>query len=198
MKQYYPFTNFLSLFCSKQTAIEIEQLNARVVEAETRLKTEVLRIKKKLQIHITELEMSLDVANKTNIDLQKIVKKQSLQLTELQAHYDEVQRQLQHTLDQFGVAQRRLQSLTGELEEVRINYENSLRSKRAVELQYEESQTRINEITNINISLATAKSKIEQEISQIASDYEEVTRELRLSDERYQKVQVNWMARNEN
>lgn len=158
----------------------------------------MLRIKKKLQIHITELEMSLDVANKTNIDLQKIVKKQSLQLTELQAHYDEVQRQLQQTLDQFGVAQRRLQSLTGELEEVRINYENSLRSKRAVELQYEESQTRINEITNINISLATAKSKIEQEISQIASDYEEVTRELHLSDERYQKVQVNWKARNEN
>lgn len=136
--------------------------------------------------------MSLDVANKTNIDLQKIVKKQSLQLTELQAHYDEVQRQLQQTLDQYGVAQRRLQSLTGELEEVRINYENALRSKRQVEQTLEESVTRINEVTNINISLASAKSKIEQEIAQIALDYEEVTRELRLSDERYQKVQVRF------
>jgi len=174
----------------KQTAIEIEQLNARVVEAETRLKTEVMRIKKKLQIHITELEMSLDVANKTNIDLQKIVKKQSLQLTEIQGHYDEVQRQLQQTLDQYGVAQRRLQSLTGELEEVRLNYENALRSKRAVEIQFEESQTRINELVVVNSSLASAKAKIEQEISQIASEYEEVTRELRLSDERYQKVQI--------
>lgn len=135
--------------------------------------------------------MSLDVANKTNIDLQKIVKKQSLQLTELQAHYDEVQRQLQQTLDQYGVAQRRLQSLTGELEEVRLNYENALRSKRAVELQYEESQVRINELGVVNAGLASAKSKIEQEISQIASDYDEVTRELRLSDERYQKVQVS-------
>lgn len=154
------------------------------------MKTEVTRIKKKLQIHITELEMTLDVANKTNIDLQKIVKKQSLQLTDLQAHYDEVQRQLQQTLDQFGVAQRRLQSMNGELEEVRINYENSLRSKRAVEIQLEESSTRINEITAINISIASAKAKIEQEISQIASDYEEVTRELRISDERFQKVQV--------
>lgn len=179
---------------SKQTAIEIEQLNARVVEAETRLKTEVTRIKKKLQIHITELEMSLDVANKTNIDLQKICKKQSLQLTELQSHYDEVQRQLQQTLDQYGVAQRRLQSLTGELEETRLNYENALRSKRSVELLYEESQVRINEFVVINANLASAKSKIEQEISQIASDYDEVTRELRLSDERYQKVQVSdWM-----
>lgn len=66
---------------SKQTSIEIEQLNARVVEAETKLKTEVQRIKKKLQIQITELELSLDVANKNNIDLQKTIKKQSLTLT---------------------------------------------------------------------------------------------------------------------
>lgn len=66
---------------SKQTSIEIEQLNARVVEAETRLKTEVQRIKKKLQIQITELELSLDVANKNNIDLQKTIKKQALTLT---------------------------------------------------------------------------------------------------------------------
>lgn len=66
---------------SKQTSIEIEQLNARVVEAETKLKTEVTRIKKKLQIHITELELSLDVANKNNIELQKTIKKQSLTLT---------------------------------------------------------------------------------------------------------------------
>lgn len=55
-------------------------MNARVVEAETKLKTEITRIKKKLQIHITELELSLDVANKTNLDLQKTIKKQSLQV----------------------------------------------------------------------------------------------------------------------
>jgi len=42
---------------------------------------------------------------------------------ELQAHYDEVQRQLQVTLDQFGIAQRKLQSTTAELEEIRGNYE---------------------------------------------------------------------------
>lgn len=74
--EFIRITNLICVnlqFSSKQTAIEIEQLNARVVEAETKLKTEVARIKKKLQIQITELEMSLDVANKTNIDLQKVV-----------------------------------------------------------------------------------------------------------------------------
>ncbi|XP_039963819.1 paramyosin, short form isoform X2 [Bactrocera neohumeralis] len=175
---------------SKQTAIEIEQLNARVVEAETRLKTEVQRIKKKLQVQITELEMSLDVANKTNIDLQKVIKKQSLQLTELQAHYEDIQRQLQATLDQYNVAQRRLAALNGELEEVRSNLDSTVRAKRTVELQYEEAQTRINELSIVNVNLVSLKSKLEQELSVVAADYEEVTKELRISDERYQKVQI--------
>ncbi|XP_017138503.1 paramyosin, long form isoform X1 [Drosophila miranda] len=174
----------------KQTSIEIEQLSARVVEAETRLKTEVIRIKKKLQIQITELEMSLDVANKTNIDLQKVIKKQSLQLTELQAHYEDVQRQLQATLDQYGIAQRRLAGLSGELEEARSHLDSANRAKRTVELQYEEASTRINELSTANVNLVSIKSRLEQELTVVASDYEEVSKELRISDERYQKIQV--------
>ncbi|XP_035912316.1 paramyosin, long form [Anopheles stephensi] len=174
----------------KQTSIEIEQLNARVVEAETKLKSEVQRIKKKLQIQITELEMSLDVANHTNIELQKTIKKQSLQLTEMQAHYEEIQRQLQSTVDQYGIAQRRIQSLTGELEEIRVNYDSSLRSKRQVEVSLEEATTRINELSVVNANYASLKAKLETELQTLAADYEEVTRELRVSDERYQKIQV--------
>lgn len=61
--------------------IEIEQLNMRLAEAEAKLKTEVARIKKKMQAQITELEMSLDVANKQNLELQKTIKRQSLQIS---------------------------------------------------------------------------------------------------------------------
>lgn len=53
----------------------------RLAEAEAKLKTEIARIKKKYQAQITELEMSLDAANKQNMDLQKIIKKQSMQIT---------------------------------------------------------------------------------------------------------------------
>ena len=61
--------------------IEVEQLNMRLAEAEAKLKTEIARIKKKMQAQITELEMSLDAANKQNLDLQKTIKKQALQIT---------------------------------------------------------------------------------------------------------------------
>ncbi len=71
----------MKLFDRKQFQIEVEQLNMRLAEAEAKLKTEVARIKKKMQAQITELEMSLDAANKQNIDLQKTIKRQALQIT---------------------------------------------------------------------------------------------------------------------
>ena len=122
--------------------------------------------------------------------MQKTIKRQSLQLTEITAAYEDIQRQLQTTIDQYGVAQRRILGMSAELEELRGNYEQSLRSKRAIELSYEESQTRNSELAVFNVTLQNQRAKIEQEIASLATDYEEVTRELRVSDERYQKVQV--------
>lgn len=136
-----------------------------------------------------------------------------------------MQRQLAVTLDQFGISQRRVQSLTGELEEIRGNLDavrftktslknnnifflQALRSKRNAEQSYEEAVSRVNELTTINVNLSSTKSKIEQELGQLANDYDEVTKELRVrkknsnhfllnsfnflqvSDERYQRVQV--------
>lgn len=80
-KILFLFSLSYAMVCSKQMTIEIEQMSSRLMEAETKLKTEVVRIKKKLQVTITELEMSLDVANKNNIELQKTVKKYSISLT---------------------------------------------------------------------------------------------------------------------
>jgi chromosome segregation ATPase len=65
----------------------------------------------------------------------------------------------------------------------------ALRAKRTIELQYEEAHSRINELTTINVNIASSKAKLEQELSTLAGDYEEVTKELRVSDERYQRVQ---------
>lgn len=39
------------------------------------------------------------------------------------------------------------------------------------------------------MNIASTKAKIEQELATLAGDYEEVTKELRVSDERYQRVQ---------
>lgn len=107
-------------------------------------------------------------------------------LQEIQAHYDEIQRQLAVTLDQYAIASRKVQSLTCEIEEIRANYDNALRGKRHAEQMYEDSQSRVNELTTINVNLSASRSKLEQEFSSIASDYEEVTKELRVSSQSWQ------------
>lgn len=61
-----------------------------------------------------------------------------------------------------------------------------------MELQYEEATSRINELSTVNVNLASTRVKLEQELQQVAADYEEITKELRISDERYQRVQVNF------
>lgn len=60
-------------------------------------------------------------------------------------------------------------------------YPQALRNKRAVEQMYEESQSRVNELTTINVNLSSSRAKIEQELHQLVSDYEEVSKELRVS-----------------
>jgi len=48
-------------------------------------------------------------------------------------------------------------------------------------MMYEESQSRVNELTTINVNLSSSRAKIEQELHQLVSDYEEVSKELRVS-----------------
>ena len=49
--------------------VTIFWLQARLHETEAKLKNEVEKIKKKMAVTITELEMSLDAANKSNVQL---------------------------------------------------------------------------------------------------------------------------------
>lgn len=56
-----------------------------------------------------------------------------------------------------------------------------MRGKRSAEQMYEDASTRISELTTINVNLSSTKSKLETELSTIASDYDEVTKELRVS-----------------
>jgi len=57
----------------------------------------------------------------------------------------------------------------------------ALRARRAAEQLCEEAQGRVNELTTININLASAKTKIEQELSILSSDYDEVSKELKVT-----------------
>lgn len=55
-----------------------------------------------------------------------------------------------------------------------------MRAKRSIETSLEEAASRVNELSTININLAAHRTKLEQELSIISSDYDEVSKELKV------------------
>ena len=59
------------------------------LEAEVRSKSEALRLKKKLESDINELEIALDHANKANAEANKAIKRYQGQLRDVESQYEE-------------------------------------------------------------------------------------------------------------
>merc|ERR1711962_119425 len=96
----------------------IENLQSSL-EAEAKAKAETLRLKKKLESDINELEISIDHSNKANSDLQKSIKKIHIEVKELQDRAMEEEHLASEYREQLGIAERRANALHGELEESR-------------------------------------------------------------------------------
>ena len=73
------------------------------LEAESRAKAEALRIKKKLESDINELEIALDHANKANSEAHKSIKRYQAQLRDVEGLYEEESRKYMSNLYIFWV-----------------------------------------------------------------------------------------------
>ncbi len=85
------------------------------LEAEQRAKTEALRIKRKLESDINELEIALDHSNKANSEGQKAIKRYQGTLRDtIQAYEDEV-RSRQQIMESVGISERKANALSVEV-----------------------------------------------------------------------------------
>merc|ERR1719310_1842642 len=107
----------------------MESLGASL-EAEQRAKAEALRIKKKLEGDINELEIGLDHANKANAEGLKAIKRYQGQLRDTIQGYEEQARGRQEIVEQVGITERKANALAGEMEESRALLDAAERSKR--------------------------------------------------------------------
>ena len=89
------------------------------LEAENRAKSEALRIKKKIEGDINELEIALDHANKANSEGHKSIKRYQNQLREVEGLFEEETRQRRELAEKAGLADRKATALQGEVEESR-------------------------------------------------------------------------------
>nr|ASF79341.1 myosin heavy chain [Palaemon carinicauda]ASU54247.1 myosin heavy chain [Palaemon carinicauda] len=161
------------------------------LEAEAKGKAEALRVKKKLESDINELEIALDHSNKANSDLQKHIKKINNDLKDMGSRIEEAQRLASEYREQYGISERRANALHGELEESRTLLEQSDRGRRQAETELAEAHESINNFSTQNGNLTITKRKLESEMQTLQADLDEMLNEAKNSEEKAKKAMVD-------
>merc|ERR1719208_575954 len=167
---------------------EINLLTRKLADSESKLKVEVEQIKKKMAITITELEMALDASNKANGQLQMTAKGQAEKIMQLTAAYDDIQKKLGGSVQQYDITVKRLTQIEAELKTVTVNYNNSVKVVKDYETKFAAVNKQVAELTNANQGLTQFKTKVEKDLAAVTRDYNDIARELKLADDRANKA----------
>ena len=120
------------------------------LECEQKAKQEALRIKKKIEGDINELEIALDHANKANNEAQKSMKRYQGQCRDAEMGMEELMRQRQEIMEKGSLAERRANALMGEMEEARALLDSAERGKKQTESELSEARNAVTEMGSIN------------------------------------------------
>merc|ERR1711915_928351 len=160
-------------------------------ELEAKAKAETLRQKAKYEADIHELEISLDHSNKANHDLTKTCKKIQVEIKSMQDKHMEEQNLASEYREQFSVAERRANSLHGELEESRTLLEQSDRGRRQAEADLYDVNEQYQDLFNQHNSLSIAKRKLEGEYQTLSADLNDMLNDAKASEDKAKKAMVD-------
>merc|ERR1719378_88396 len=161
------------------------------LEFEQRAKAEGLRIKKKLEGEINELEIALDHANKANNEAQKSIKRYQGQMREAECALTEESRVRQEVSEKASLADRRANALAGEMEEPRSLLDSAERGKRQTEAELGEARTAVNEMSAINSKASTEKRSVEGAVHTMHAEIDDMLHQAKNSEEKAKKAMVD-------
>merc|ERR1719266_1672705 len=161
------------------------------LEQESKGKAEALRMKKKLESDVGELEVALEHANAANQETQKTTKKYHQSIREGQAKLEDEQRAKDRARDDLLATERRVNTNQNHLEEARTLLEQSDRARRMTEQELSDTNEQLSDQTCTNQAIAGAKRKLEAEMQTLHADMDEMASEAHLSDEKAKKAMVD-------
>jgi len=171
-----------------QRAMESMQAS---LEAESRAKAEALRIKKKLESDINELEIALDHSNKANSEAHKSIKRYQGQLRDTESLLEEELRQKMEIAEKAGLADRKANALQGELEESRALLDSADRSKKQTDMELAEARSAVNDMTTINSKAASEKRHLESAVHTVHAEIDDMLHQAKGSEEKAKKAMVD-------
>ena len=161
------------------------------LEAEQRSKGEALRIKKKLEGDINELEIGLDSANKANAEGLKAIKRYQGQLRETIQAYEDAARARQQVTEQVGIADRKASALSGEMEESRALLDSAERSNRQLVADIADSRNAVSEMQSINSRDQATKRNLEGSIHTIQAEIDGMLHAAKNAEEKSKKAMID-------
>ena len=161
------------------------------LEGESRAKAEALRIKKKLESDINELEIALDHANKANSEAHKAIKRYQAQLREVDSLLEEENRQRREMAEKASLADRRANALQGELEEARSLLDSADRGKKQADMELGEARVAVNDMTSINSKASAEKRHLESAIHTMHAEIDDILQQAKNSEEKSKKAMVD-------
>merc|ERR1711978_773941 len=161
------------------------------LEAESRAKAEALRIKKKLEGDINELEIALDHSNKANSEAHKSIKRYQTQLRDTEGLLEEELRQKMEIAEKAGLAERKANALQGELEESRALLDSADRSKKQCDMELAEARSAVNDMTTINSKAASEKRHLESAVHTVHAEIDDMLHQAKGSEEKAKKAMVD-------
>jgi len=161
------------------------------LETETKGKCEALRMKKKLETDVCDLETALEHANAANAETQRSIKKYQQSLREVQARYEEECRAKQVAHDNLISADRRAHANQNGLEEARTLLEQADRARRTVEQELCDTNESLSDLTCTNQAIDGARRKLDQEMQTLGADADEMMSEAKMSEEKAQRSMID-------
>merc|ERR1739846_215729 len=159
--------------------------------AEQRAKSEALRIKKKLESDINELEIALDHANKANSEGQKAIKRYQGSLRDTIQGYEEQARGRQEVMEAVGISERKANALSGEVEESRALLDSADRAKRQLDSELADARNAVNEMSVINSRATHDKRGVESMIHTLQAEIDDALGQAKNSEEKSKRAMVD-------
>ncbi|EDM04786.1 rCG33626 [Rattus norvegicus] len=172
----------------KRNHIRVVESMQSTLDAEIRSRNDAIRIKKKMEGDLNEMEIQLNHSNRMAAEALRNYRNTQGILKDTQLHLDDALRGQEDLKEQLAMVERRANLLQAEIEELRATLEQTERSRKIAEQELLDASERVQLLHTQNTSLINTKKKLETDISQIQGEMEDIVQEARNAEEKAKKA----------
>uniref|UniRef100_F6UD31 Myosin-2 n=1 Tax=Ornithorhynchus anatinus TaxID=9258 RepID=F6UD31_ORNAN len=172
----------------KRNHLRVVETMQTALDAEIRSRNDAIRIKKKMEGDLNEMEIQLNHANRMAAEALRNYRNTQGILKDTQLHLDDALRGQEDLKEQLAMVERRANLMQAEVEELRAALEQTERSRKIAEQELLDASERVQLLHTQNTSLINTKKKLETDISQIQGEMEDMVQEARNAEEKAKKA----------